>query len=171
MNTCVTSPPEILYFRCEAGFNYASTGPSIPLKQGKRESWGPEIILKSFISQVAKRGFVSAQIPSINTSHSTLLRYLVGALGSMLETIDCSVLLVVDSMEHIPQAETADFLESLDYLTGKYAKKCSVLLGGETTAHLLERLRGLPFVNEETERKGRASFYSNNCHPITCISC
>jgi hypothetical protein len=156
MNTLVSSPPEVLYFQCQAGFNNASAGPSLPLKQGKGESWGPEIILKSFISQAAKKGFVSAKTSSMNTSHSTLLGYLVETLGSMLETKDCSVLLVVDSMEHILQTETGDFLKSLNYLTRKHAKKCSVLLGGKTTTHLIEGLKGLPFVNEETERKGRA---------------
>ena len=156
MYTLVSSPPEVLYFRCEAGFNNASAGPSLPLQQGTGESWGPEIILKSFISQAAKRGFVTAKTSSMNTSHSTLLGYLVETLGSMLETKDCNVLLVVDSMEHIPQTETGDFLGSMNYLTGKHAKKCSVLLGGTTTTHLMEGFKGLPFVNEETERKGRA---------------
>jgi hypothetical protein len=153
MNTLVSSPPEVLYFRCEAGFNNSAAGPSLPLKLGKGGSWGPEIILKSFISQAVKRGFGSAKTAS--TSHDTLLGYLTETLGSLLEIRDCNILLVVDSVEHVMQTETTDFLGSMDYLRGKYSKKCSVLLGGTTTAHLIEAFKGLPFVNEETERQGR----------------
>jgi hypothetical protein len=171
INTCVTSPPEILYFRCQAGFGNAASGPSLPLEQESRELWGPEIILKSFISQAEKRGFVSAKISTMNTSDSTLLVYLVETLASMLETRDCSVFLVVDSMEYFRETEINDFLVSLSYLTGKNAKKYSVLLGGETTVELTKGLSGLPFVNEETEVKGKALFYDDSCHTSMCTSC
>jgi Cdc6-like AAA superfamily ATPase len=104
---------------------------------------GALIILKSFISQELKRGFASAEISSMNTSHSTLLEYLVETLGSMLETKDCSVLLVVDSVQHMVKKDIDDFLESLNCLTKKHAKRCSVLLGGETTVQLKAGLDGL----------------------------
>lgn len=171
MNTCVTSPPEILYFRCQAGFGAAVDGPSPPLEQRKEETLGALIILKSFISQALKRGFGSAKISSMKTSHSTLLEYLVETLGSMLETKDCSVLLVVDSMEHMLKQELSDFLKSLDYLIEKHAKRCSILLGGEATDQLRADLNGLPFVNEHTEVKGRALSNGDICHDSMYISC
>lgn len=171
MNTCVTSPPEILYFRCQVGFEAAADGPPPPLKQRKGETMGALIILKSFIYQALKRGFGSAKISSMNTSHSTLSEYLVETLGSMLETKDCSVLLVVDSVQHMVKEDINDFLKSLNYLIKKHAKRCSVLLGGEATVQLVADLDGLPFVNEGTEIKGRALFQGKNCHTSMYMFC
>jgi hypothetical protein len=171
MSTCVTSPPEILYFQCQDGFSSAADGAILPKKLRKGEPLGALIILKSFISQALRRGFGSAKTPCMNTSHNTLLDYLVETFGSMLETKDCSVLLVVDSIEHMLMKDLSDFLECLNCLTEKHAKRCSVLLGGETTVQLIKGLDGLPFVNEETEVKGRALFHGDNCHTIMYSFC
>jgi len=81
--------------------------------------------------------------------------YVIDVFETALESKNCRILLVVDSIEHIPRNRIGDFMRMLGLLlTGKLRKMCSVLLGGQTISYLKENLQGVPFVNQDTEVNG-----------------
>jgi hypothetical protein len=149
-------PTEILYYRCEERCGDTATTSS--LDDGHKLG-DPEAILRSFLSQAAKRGFAVTKKPPGRKFHPNLLAYIIDILESALTTKSCRVLFVVDSIELISRHRIADFMGSLGrLLAGRLGKMCSVLLGGETLPHLIEILKQVPSVNLETESNGIISF-------------
>jgi hypothetical protein len=150
-----SSRSEVLYYRCEEPRGDTAAESLLDIEQ---QLGGPEVILKSFLSQAAKKGLVVAKKRPRGSSHPNLLAYLIDVLESTLETKTCRILLDVDSIEHITRLRIGDFTGMLArLLSGKLGKMCSVLLSGETIPDIMDALKGVPTVNQGTEVNGTVS--------------